>query len=1009
MIRIGFEKGTAEAVNVNITHTVVAGITRSGKSETVKALISRAEDSRFLIFDVKRPRDYGGVGTEIPIFVEEKTDPLMLKRLLESQSHLALKFEFPELIKVCKKEDTFEGILNAVNEGLQSKVHPIVENKLLVLQHLLSKLVDELERTPISDELELKDRINVMDLNGVSLELQQLAVHSTLKRILERESNLIVVLDEAHRFIPQSGSNASKETVTTFIKEGGAKGLWLWLVDQTITGIDKQVLKQCVAPDTRIYLNDKIMTIRDLENKWRQVQVTTTDVKNIKRKPIIDYIKKRRSVPTLKLETRDGHQIVATEDHEFYTPEGWKPLRELKSGDMVAFLPEKDELPDENTTNELDLIKSRLVGYLFADGCLSPPNKYRTYYVAFYGNKEDLEKIRDDLIKLGVVFTPKSLEYCENTVITNDKKYGKRKTVHRAWRLKLTKKKYWMLFKSLGVPVGRKTTQPISVPEWIMNGNLSIKCAFLSGYCSGEGHKICFVSKSAPTFRISFTTCRDILDHGLKFARQLKSLFEDLSIHVRKIETYPNRTIAKDGRERIGISLHFNNDERNIVQFLRRVGYVYCRYKEGRGRLAQAFLEEKIYFEDRIAKAIEVAYRIVVDDENLTDMLRAILPRDRSRNALKSQALKRRFPTFNKWVKRYAINEDGLIWREVKSITPYMIDDVRDLTIPDTHCYFANGFLVHNCWIWILGKQRELNEAKRTVAQIPFKTGINEKSIMRLKVGEFVVCTEEGAKIAYVQPSWLSEEYARNVALGKVSVKDVMEVEEDLVWKERCLELEEKVKALREQNEEMRKATAEYQLRDVKTEKALKAENNFLRNRIKQLESEVKRLREDLKSADLLKQQKDEEIENLRKELEGFRELKEALAKIIPVPRVQVPVGSKSTGPSEISVSTEQPVIHVKVERKLLHLTDRDLHGKIAIVYSEGALGEGWFSVSDVVKAFQRHAWKRDPRIGPALDDFTRWGYFEKKYAGRKPIYHVLIKPEEAKSKGVLKVDLSTR
>ncbi|MCD6572115.1 MAG: hypothetical protein J7K62_02465, partial [Thermoplasmata archaeon] len=418
-------------------------------------------------------------------------------------------------------------------------------------QHLLTKLVRELEKTPISDELELKDRINVMNLSEVSLELQQLAIHSTLKWILEKERDLIVVLDEAHRFVPQTGSNASKETVTTFIREGGAKGLWLWLVDQTITGIDKQVLKQC--------------------------------------------------------------------------------------------------------------------------------------------------------------------------------------------------------------------------------------------------------------------------------------------------------------------------------------------------------------------------------------------------------------------------------------------------------------------WVWILGKQREVNEAKRTVDQIPFKTGLNEKSIMRLKVGEFVVCTEEAAKVTYVQPSWLGEEDARNVALGKVSVKDVMEVEKDLVWKEKYLELEKTVKALRDQNEEMRKALAEYQLRDVKTEKALKAENNLLRNRIKELEAEVKRLREDLKSADLLKQQKDEEIEQLRRELEGFREFKEALMKILPVPRVKI--AESEFAPSEISVITGRPTIHVKVERKPLNLTDKDLHGRIAIIYSEGALGEGWFSVSDVVKAFQRHAWKRDPRIGPALDDFTRWGYFEKKYAGRKPIYHVLIKPEDARAKGLLKVE----
>jgi len=552
LVRIGFEKDSAEPVDVNVSHTIVAGITRSGKSETVKALISRAEDSRFLIFDVKRPRDYVEVGSEIPIFVEEKTDPLMLKRLLESQSHLALKFEFPELIKVCKREDTFEGILEAVNEGLRSKIHPIVENKLLVLQHLLTKLVRELENTPITEKLQLKDRINVMNLSEVSLELQQLAVHSTLKWILEREGDLIVVLDEAHRFVPQSGSNASKEAVTTFIKEGGAKNLWLYLVDQTITGIDKQVLKQC--------------------------------------------------------------------------------------------------------------------------------------------------------------------------------------------------------------------------------------------------------------------------------------------------------------------------------------------------------------------------------------------------------------------------------------------------------------------WVWILGKQREVNEAKRTVDQIPFKTGLNEKSIMRLKVGEFVVCTEEGARVAYVQPIWLSEEAARNVASGKVSVKTVIneflksrrEEKEDLVWKERYQELKREFnKKLQERLQESLKKQLKIHLKH--TEDAKK--------RIDALESENERLRKHTQTLEEMLKKKEAELLQLTREAEGFKELKSALAKIL-VPRIsEASVSEKTDIPSEISVTREQPMIHVKVERNPLHLTDKDLHGKIAIVYAEGSLGGGWFSVSDVVKAFQRHAWPRDPRTSKALDDFARWGYLEKKYAGRKPIYHVLIKPEDASYRGLLKVE----
>jgi len=583
MIRIGFEKGKAEPVNVNISHTVVAGITRSGKSETVKALISRAEDSRFLIFDVKRPRDYSDVGIEIPIFVEEKTDPLMLKRLLESQSHLALKFEFPELIKVCKREDTFNGILRAVNEGLKSKVHPIVENKLLVLQHLLTKLVRELEKTSISDKLVLKDRINVIDLSDVSLELQQLAVHSTFKWILEKERDLIVVLDEAHRFVPQTGSNASKETVTTFIKEGGAKGLWLWLVDQTITGIDKQVLKQC--------------------------------------------------------------------------------------------------------------------------------------------------------------------------------------------------------------------------------------------------------------------------------------------------------------------------------------------------------------------------------------------------------------------------------------------------------------------WIWILGKQREVNEAKRTMDQIPFKTGLNEKSIMRLKIGEFVVCTEDGAKVTYVQPRWLRKTVARNVALGKLSVKNVIDdylksrrrVDETF-WKEKYEQLEREFKKLQEEKDELEILYMQANSREPEEIESLKRSLEEEKRKREQLEKEFADIRtkiyqEAMKKVDEIKSQWNVEkmqktiaalkdhnnelksrIQGLEDQLKAFNELREALTKILPVPWVRVPAEGVVTAPSEISISIEQPVISVKVERKPLSLTDKDLHGKIALVYAEGALGNGWFSVSDVVKAFQRHAWPRDPRISKVLDDFCRWRYLEKKYAGRKPIYHTVVKPEEAKAKGILRV-----
>lgn len=190
MIRVGFEKRSGKPVEVPLMHIVISGITCSGKSETTQAMIKRAEKTRFLIFDVKDPRDYRGVGVDVPIYILEKTDPLMLKRLLESQSHLSLKFEFPELIRVCKHEDTWNGVLSGINQSLEEGRHPIVENKLLVLQHLLTKLVNELKRTSIADTLKLNGRVNVMDLSRVAVNCNSSLFIQPLSGYLSEKGNL---------------------------------------------------------------------------------------------------------------------------------------------------------------------------------------------------------------------------------------------------------------------------------------------------------------------------------------------------------------------------------------------------------------------------------------------------------------------------------------------------------------------------------------------------------------------------------------------------------------------------------------------------------------------------------------------------------------------------------------------------------------------------------------------------------------------------------------------------
>jgi len=285
MIHIGFSKG--QSVDIRLLHTIVAAQTRYGKSTTIRTMMQHIpDDYKALCLDVKDPRDFEGAGTEIPIFIENKTDPLMLKQLLEQESHLWLRREFPELIDLCKEGDTFEKVYERVNKRMTEKVHPVVKDRLKVLQLLLRKLVENMAKTTLSDTLELPAKNNVMNLSKSPSEIKQLSVYSVVKRVLEKHENVVLVIDELPDFAPQQYSTPSKSIIGQAIRKGGAKGIWLWLSGQTMTGVDKQVLKQAM-----IWILGHQREINEAKRTLDQIPFKTgLDVKDIMTLPVGSFV-----------------------------------------------------------------------------------------------------------------------------------------------------------------------------------------------------------------------------------------------------------------------------------------------------------------------------------------------------------------------------------------------------------------------------------------------------------------------------------------------------------------------------------------------------------------------------------------------------------------------------------------------------------------------------------------------------------------------------------------------
>jgi hypothetical protein len=109
----------------------------------------------------------------------------------------------------------------------------------------LEIVIPELEKWVFTDNLDLTEGVNVMDLSGMRLETQHLIIASTIEYAFQNLDHVIVIIPEAWETIPQSKMTPVKWVAQQFIRKGAALGNYLWLDSQDIGGIDKTPLRQC--------------------------------------------------------------------------------------------------------------------------------------------------------------------------------------------------------------------------------------------------------------------------------------------------------------------------------------------------------------------------------------------------------------------------------------------------------------------------------------------------------------------------------------------------------------------------------------------------------------------------------------------------------------------------------------------------------------------------------------------------------------------------------------------
>jgi hypothetical protein len=113
----------------------------------------------------------------------------------------------------------------------------------MLLGEYLDIVLPQIKRLPAASRVTLSPGLNVMDLSAYTEEMQMLVVRSVVEWVHQRERNVIIIMPEAWKFIPEARMTVVKPSAEKLIREGAGLGNYVWMDSQDIAGIWKLMLR----------------------------------------------------------------------------------------------------------------------------------------------------------------------------------------------------------------------------------------------------------------------------------------------------------------------------------------------------------------------------------------------------------------------------------------------------------------------------------------------------------------------------------------------------------------------------------------------------------------------------------------------------------------------------------------------------------------------------------------------------------------------------------------------
>ncbi|UCD55065.1 MAG: RtcB family protein [Candidatus Omnitrophota bacterium] len=569
----------------------------------------------------------------------------------------------------------------------------------------------------------------------------------------------------------------------------------------------------CLAGESKVLLdNGAYIKIKDFENIFKSEKLSCINFERKKKEntPIQKFIKIKPTNHVFEIETLNGNKITITEDHPFWTPDGMIPIKNLGIGDVVAIYP-FDGVPYEEPNDEIIIdengikkfllsigkdsrghgleqimirLKKRkllplrynspqlpyllkIMGYNFGDGNIYFNKKRgKGFTTWFYGKKEDLEKIKQDIDKIGFICSRPYSRVRNHEINTM---YSKAKFTSESFGCKVGASSFAALLVCLGTPLGNKTKHTFRVPDWIMKAPLWQKRLFLAGFFGAEmsspgtltGHGYNFY---CPT--ISMNKQEKFINNGREFLEDISGLLKEFNISTHKISKrvgYRN----KSGKDSISLRLMISNKSNNLINLYSKIGFEYNQKRSMFSNIAAQYLKvkesqikEREFLASKSRQLVKVGLstKSIYEELSSTVINKRFIERSVYGGRIERPRVSFDTMTFDEFLEYTTRDMDnsGMIWDRIENIRKVEFNDyVYDFTVfHEDHNFIANNFVVSNCGVRLIKTNLTEKEIKPRIKDLAsalynrIPAGVGSEGKIRVDINEERKILKDGAKWA---------------------------------------------------------------------------------------------------------------------------------------------------------------------------------------------------------------------------------------------------------------------